>query len=104
MNVVFEKADVVLTPIAGSPPPLIEDVAGMGLVRSLYRANVAAWAAPWNAIGQPAASVPAGFDSGGLPLALQLCGQPNDETTLLQLAAELEHARPWAQRRPNLQT
>jgi amidase len=101
INGVFAKADVVLTPIAGSPPPQIEAVAGKGLIRSLYRANVAAWAAPWNAIGQPAASIPAGFDSDGLPLAIQLCGQPNDETTLLQLAAELEATRPWVQKRPN---
>ncbi len=102
MNRVFEKADIVLTPVAGSPPPLIVDVAGTGLIRSLIRANVAAWAAPWNAIGQPAASVPAGFDRDGLPVAIQLCGQPNDETTLLQLAAELEHARPWAHHRPDV--
>ena len=101
MNGVFENADVVLTPIAGSPPPRVDDVGGKGLIRSLYRANVAAWAAPWNAIGQPAATVPVGFDREGLPLAVQLCGRPHDETTLLQLAAELEQARPWTQHRPD---
>ena len=100
MNHSFDRADVVLTPIAGGPPPIITDVAGHGLVRSLYRANAAAWAAPWNAIGQPAASIPAGFDTGGLPLAVQLCGRPGDEATLLRLAAQLEDARPWAHLRP----
>ncbi len=100
MNRSFERADVVLTPMAGGPPPIITEVAGHGLVRSLYRSNAAAWAAPWNAIGQPAASVPVGFDLQGLPLAVQLCGRPRDEATLLRVAAQLEAARPWADRRP----
>jgi amidase len=54
----------------------------------------------WNATGQPAASVPAGFSAAGLPLAVQIVGRPNDEATLLSLAAQLETARPWADHRP----
>jgi len=100
MNRSFERAEVVLTPASGGPPPFISDVAGHGLTHSLYRSNVAAWVAPWNAIGQPAASVPAGFDAAGLPLAVQLCGRPRDEATLLRVAAQLEAARPWAHHRP----
>ena len=100
MNRSFDRADVVLTPMAGGPPPIITEVAGRGLAQSLYRSNAAAWAAPWNAIGQPAASVPAGFDSHGLPLAVRLCGRPRDEATLLLVAAQLEEAHPWADRRP----
>ena len=102
MNRSFDRADVVLTPIAGGPPPLITDVTGHGLARSLYRSNAAAWAVPWNVIGQPAASVPAGVDSQGLPIAVQLCGRRSDEATLLQIAAQIEEARPWAPRRPRV--
>jgi amidase len=46
--------------------------------------------------------VPAGFDAAGLPLAVQLAGRPNDEATLLSLAAQIERERPWADRRPEL--
>ena len=73
---------------------------------ALWTVNVAAAKVPWypvfNAIGQPAASVPAGFDTAGLPLAVQLAGRPNDEATLLSLAAQIERERPWADRRPEL--
>ena len=99
INRSFERADVVMTPMVGGKAPIITEVAGRGLVQSLYRSNAAAWAVPWNAIGQPAASVPVGFDEAGLPLAVQLCGRPGDESTLLRLAAQLEHERPWADRR-----
>ena len=61
------------------------------------------YTAPWNLIGQPAASVPAGFDADGLPLAVQLCGRAGDEVTLLRVAAQLEEARPWAAQRPPLE-
>ena len=49
----------------------------------------------WNVTGQPAASVPAGFSSHGLPLAVQIVGGPNHESTLLSLAAQIEAERPW---------
>ena len=57
---------------------------------------------PWNYLGNPAASVPAGFTDDGLPLSVQLVGRPNDEATLLSLAAQLEAERPWTTRRPPL--
>jgi len=44
--------------------------------------------------------LPWGFDGDGLPLSVQLVGRPYDEATLLALSAQMEAARPWAQRRP----
>jgi amidase len=71
---------------------------------ALWSVNASAakvpWYGVWNAIGQPAASVPAGFDAAGLPLAVQLAGPRDGEATLLALSAQLEAARPWADRRP----
>jgi amidase len=103
INAIFDHADVVLLPGPSGPPFRVGQLHGRG---ALWTLNVAAAKVPWypifNAIGQPAASVPAGFDAAGLPLAVQLAGRPNDESTLLSLAAQIERERPWADRRPEL--
>jgi Asp-tRNA(Asn)/Glu-tRNA(Gln) amidotransferase A subunit family amidase len=100
INRSFDDADVVLTPMAGWSSPLVAEIVGKGLLRSLRRANAAAWAGQWNVIGQPAASVPVGVDRTGLPLAVQIYGRKHDEITLLHLAAQLEEAHPWSHVRP----
>ena len=53
-----------------------------------------------NVTGQPAISLPLGQSEEGLPLGSQLIGRPEDEGTLLSLSAQLETARPWADRVP----
>jgi amidase len=55
-----------------------------------------------NVTGQPAISLPLYARGDGLPLAVQLIGRPTGEGALLALAAQLEAAVPWAQRRPPL--
>jgi amidase len=56
--------------------------------------------AMFNVTGQPAAVVPWDLDGHGVPTSIQLVGKPFDEATLLSLAAQIEEARPWAQRHP----
>lgn len=51
-----------------------------------------------NLTGTPAMSLPLHWTPEGLPLGVQVCGRMGDEATLLQLAAELEAARPWFDR------
>ena len=60
------------------------------------------YTAIFNVTGQPAISVPLFGGDDGLPLAVQLAGRPAGEAELLSLAAQLEQAQPWAQRRPEL--
>lgn len=49
-----------------------------------------------NVSGGPAISVPCGFDSAGMPLGAQLAGPAGMESTLLELAYEVEQVRPFA--------
>lgn len=57
---------------------------------------------PFNATGQPAITIPAGFNRDGLPIGLQIVGRPNGEFDLLALAAAFEAVRPWRHLRPAL--
>jgi len=101
VNRIFEDFDLVLTPGAVQEPLKVGALDGRGAIRTLFASGrrIPNFA-PWNAIGQPAVSVPAGFSRLGLPLSVQLAGGPRDESTLLAAAAELEAARPWAHDRP----
>jgi amidase len=65
-------------------------------------ANFTVHLALWNHTGQPAAAVPVEVEPGGLPVAVQLVGRPDDEATLLSLSAQLETATGWLARRPAL--
>ncbi len=101
INAIFDDADVYLTAVTAQPPVEIgrwEGRSGPAILMSMPR--VYPYTAVWNVVGNPAASIPAGLTADGLPLAVQLVGRPNDEATLLSLAAQLEAERPWADRRP----
>ena len=97
----FDDVDVLLTPMMSEPARPAQAMEGRGAVATwLWETQWVPFNVLWNATGQPAASVPAGFSAGGLPLAVQLVGRHDDEATLLSLSAQLEAAHPWADRRP----
>ena len=54
----------------------------------------------FNWTGQPAISLPLGVDDQGLPVGVHLVARRMREDHLLDVAAELEAARPWAGRAP----
>jgi aspartyl-tRNA(Asn)/glutamyl-tRNA(Gln) amidotransferase subunit A len=97
----FERYDLLLTPqmplgawsieqgpaeIGGAPTPAMFDRLSFTF--------------PFNLTGQPAASVPCGFTSEGLPVALQIVGRWHADRLVLQAAAAFEQAMPWAGRWP----
>jgi aspartyl-tRNA(Asn)/glutamyl-tRNA(Gln) amidotransferase subunit A len=73
-----------------------------GLIQG-QRTSYLSWTAftfPFNMTGQPAATVPCGFDSDGLPIGLQIVGRFHDDSTVLRVAAAYEEMAPWRHLRP----
>jgi Asp-tRNA(Asn)/Glu-tRNA(Gln) amidotransferase A subunit family amidase len=60
------------------------------------------FAAPFSVTGQPAISLPIGQTADGLPVGVQLVAELGREDLLLRVAAQLEIAAPWSDRRPPL--
>ena len=78
------------------------DGSGDDPAADLLRAGAFAPYTPlFNVTGQPAISIPIGFGDDGLPIGVHLAAKPLGEDTLLQVAAQLEAARPWAARHPS---
>ncbi len=97
--------DAVLSPTLGVRPYPIGTIDACGAdVEAEFRkaVPVVPFTVPANATGLPAISVPWSHGDDGLPTAVQLMGGPAGEATLLALAAQIEAARPWADRRPAL--
>ncbi|HEX5610985.1 MAG TPA: amidase [Solirubrobacterales bacterium] len=101
VNAIFDDHDLVMTPVMGGTAVPVRSWEGRGALRTLLgMSRFYPYTIPWNHLGNPAMSVPAGFGADGLPLAVQIIGRPGDEATLLSLAAQLESERPWADKRP----
>jgi amidase len=101
----FAGFDILLTPALAERPLAIGDCNGVGedpmadLARS---GRFTPFTSLFNVTGQPALTVPIGFGEDKLPTSVQLVGRPLGEDTLLQIAAQMEAAQPWAQHRPAL--
>jgi amidase len=101
MGTIFDRADLVLTPTTAEPPPRVEQLRGRGYWATSTAASAAcpfAW--PWNVVGWPAISVPAGFTATGLPIGAQLVAPAAGEALLLSLAAQLETGQRWHEQHP----
>ncbi len=100
----LEPYDALLLPMLAEPPvPIGEiDTTGGEPMQAFVRAGqFTPFSALFNVTGQPAISLPL-YEAQGLPLAVQLVARPAREGALLALSAQLEAARPWAQRRPEV--
>jgi amidase len=102
----FESGfDLLVTPTMGEvPPPLgAFDDSGPEPLQAIHRGEqTAAFTAILNATGQPAISLPLHWDGDGLPVGVQLVAPHGREDVLIRVSAQLEQARPWADRVPPL--
>ena len=98
----FETCDLILSPVSCFPAFPNETFPGSITGDSSYPVQYwnGAFTMHANAIGHPAASVPAGLSADGLPIGLQIIGRKFDEETVLAASAAFEEARPWVQWRP----
>lgn len=118
----FEDHDLLLTPTMAHPPARIgalalrpaERLALEAVTRLPFRkvidrliVSLAAHVFEatgntmlFNQTGQPAASVPLHWNAAGLPIGVQLAARFGEEATLFRVAAQLEEAHSWADRRP----
>ena len=101
----FQGYDVLLSPTLADPPlPLgTPDMMSGDLdayTERLFR--MIPFTPQFNVTGGPAASLPLHWTSDGLPVGIQLGADFGNEALLLRLAAQLEEAQPWWNKRPKL--
>ena len=97
--------DLLLTPTTAQPPPELGHLSSSAEepFRGFMRAAAfGAYTSAFNLSGQPGISLPLHWTADGLPVGAQLVAAAGREELLLQVAAQLEEAAPWRDRRPPL--
>jgi aspartyl-tRNA(Asn)/glutamyl-tRNA(Gln) amidotransferase subunit A len=90
----MDGLDCIITASSFDPAPRLDDAEGNERVYPRQARQ------PFNVTGQPAISVPAGFSAAGLPLGIQLVGQPWQEARVYRVAHAYEEATGWTKHRP----
>ncbi|MGL4540943.1 MAG: amidase, partial [Polymorphobacter sp.] len=99
------RYDVVLSPVLGKPPIKLGLIDLSPPEMDRWTAEITSFSpftALYNQTGQPAMSVPLAASSTGLPIGMMFAGRYGAEALLFSLAAQLEAAAPWADKRPQL--
>jgi amidase len=96
------RYDVVLTPTLADLPALVGGLRDDADPVADFEAQkrFTPFTAAYNVTGQPALSLPLYWTADELPVGVMIVGRPADEPTLIRLAAQLEAAKPWANRKP----
>ncbi len=102
--------DIIITPTLPCPAfeigkSGIHDIETMksNLIINEKRVSLLGWLSftyPFNISGHPAASIPCGWSSEGLPIGMQIVGKRFDELTVLQVSRAFEKLVPWQDKRP----
>lgn len=97
----FQTYDLLLTPTMPVPAFAHGLLGPVSVDGHDVEASARSWfTCPFNLTGQPAATVPAGWTAGGLPVGLQIAGRRLDDALVLRACAAYEAAAPWADRWP----
>jgi len=99
--------DILVTPTIALPPPrlgtVLADATGDDAARNTIFGLIS-FTPQFNITGQPALSLPLEWSDDGLPLGVQFIAANYREDLLIRLAAQIERAQPWAERRPPIWT
>jgi amidase len=100
----LESYDVLLMSTLGRLPPPVGELSTVKIDPETYPQALYDFipnTQPFNVSGAAAMSAPLSWSEDGLPIGVQFVARARGEATLLRLAAQLETAQPWAQRRPD---
>ena len=97
----FKNYDILLTPTTGLPAfelgiPFPTKIDGKMVSPTAWMP----FTAVFNMTGHPAASIPCGWSSDGLPIGMQIIGNRFDDLTVLQVSKAFEEISPWQDKRP----
>lgn len=104
MATFLENRDVVLSPTLAKPPvplgvlSLTHDLATWGREVGAF----SPYTALYNITGQPSMSIPLSWNAEGLPIGVMFSGRFGEDAVLFRLAAQLEKAQPWKDRKPTV--
>ena len=101
----FADHDLILSPTMATPPKPLGVLSQSSPDPQAYIVHLLqtiGFTQLMNVSGVPAMSVPLYWSTEGLPIGIQFAAPFGDEARLFRVAAQLEQARPWADRRPNL--
>jgi aspartyl-tRNA(Asn)/glutamyl-tRNA(Gln) amidotransferase subunit A len=91
----FTEVDLIVTPTSACGGLKLEKLSFDDIIDSLHTPY-------WNALGNPAMSVPMGFTTDGLPLGMQIIGRPFDEASVLAAGHAYQQRTSWHLRVPDL--
>ncbi len=97
----FKNFDVLITPTTAVPAfeigKLFPSIIGG---KSVSPSGWVPFAFIFNLTGHPAASIPCGWSSEGLPIGMQIVGRRHDDLTVLQTSKAFEELAPWQDKMP----
>ncbi|GAA1547459.1 amidase [Actinomadura kijaniata] len=100
---VTNEFDAILHPTLAQPPVPVGYFHGQEPAENFRRQKMfTPFTSVYNVSGQPAVSVPLHWTDAGLPIGVMLAGRLGGEGVLVSLSAQLEEARPWADRKPEV--